>query len=104
MTSYDRPTACSKVGLVRWPAQTLRRAELAEIGVPRLLIVDNGAEPPLVHDGEDWCWVSADERDVATRLSHLHMTTRVDEAANHAISGPDHLDLLAFLAGPAGPA
>lgn len=59
------------VDLVRWPSDAVRRAELANLGVSRLLVVADGTEPPEIYDGEDWCWASSDERDVAARLAQL---------------------------------
>ncbi len=56
---------------MRWPSDVERRVELAELGVPRLLVVADGTEPPEIYDGEDWCWASSDERDVAARLAQL---------------------------------
>jgi hypothetical protein len=60
------------VVLVRWPAEDARRAELADLGVPRLLLVDNDAAPPAPADClEDWIRVPAPEHDVRTRVGAL---------------------------------
>jgi len=57
------------VTLVRWPAEQLRRERLAEEGVPRLLLVDDGEAPPQVLDLlEDWIRVPADDADIRARI------------------------------------
>jgi len=61
------------VVLVRWPAEEPRRAELREHGVPRLLLVENGAPPPRTSDDlEDWVRVPADEVDLHARVDNLN--------------------------------
>lgn len=61
-----------EVVLVRWPHETERRARLERDGVPRLLLVEDGAAPPLVEDPlEDWVRVPAQELDVRARLDTL---------------------------------
>jgi hypothetical protein len=61
------------VVLVRWPAEEPRRAELQEHGVPRLLLVENGAAPPRTADElEDWVRVPADEVDLHARVDNLN--------------------------------
>lgn len=61
-----------EVVLVRWPHETERRARLEREGVPRLLLVEDGAAPPLVDDPlEDWVRVPAQELDVRARLDTL---------------------------------
>jgi hypothetical protein len=77
------------VELVQWPSKADRRAELARLGVPRLLVVQDGAEPPEVVNDEDWCWASSDERDVAVRLDHLLQMT--SGAGSMASPGQTHL-------------
>jgi two-component system OmpR family response regulator len=43
------------VELVRWPGDPRRLARLRELGVPRILLVREGAEPPIPTDClEDW--------------------------------------------------
>jgi DNA-binding response OmpR family regulator len=59
------------VAIVHWPRDAARRADLAERGVPRLLVVDPGTPPPAVADDEDWIRAPADERDVSARLDGL---------------------------------
>ena len=58
--------------MLQWPSEAGRRKELAERGVPRLLLVDRHADPPLVLDClEDWSRIDASEADVQTRLAAL---------------------------------
>jgi len=57
--------------LVHWPREAGRRAELAALRIPRLLLVDADASPPDVDDDEDWARLPVDERDTAARLAAL---------------------------------
>lgn len=60
------------VALLRWPGEEERRRALAAGGVPRLLLVDPDAGPPVVADElEDWIRVPADEADVQARAAAL---------------------------------
>lgn len=69
--------------LVRWPLETDRRQRLGDLGVARLLLVDDGTTPPLVVDPlEDWVRVPADEAEVQARLATL--------TARAATRAPDH--------------
>ncbi|HMK12928.1 MAG TPA: winged helix-turn-helix domain-containing protein [Acidimicrobiales bacterium] len=69
------------VTLVRWPAEQLRRQRLAEEGVPRLLLVDDGEPPPQVLEAlEDWIRVPADDADIRARIWTLQ--TRFDAAGS----------------------
>lgn len=65
------PVDGQRPALVSWPDQAERRAELAEAGVPCLLVVRPGAPVPPVGPNEDWIARGADERDVAARLERL---------------------------------
>ena len=61
------------VVLVRWPAEEPRRAQLRDDGIPRLLLVENGAPPPRTTDEyEDWVRVPADEVDLHARVENLN--------------------------------
>src|SRR5262245_2658457 len=52
------------VEVVRWPADSMRLAELREASVPRLLVVADDAEPPVPVDClEDWVTAAAPERE-----------------------------------------
>jgi hypothetical protein len=62
------------VVLVRWPRENEMRDRLAAQGVPRLLLVEDGAPPPLVGDLlEDWVRVPAADQDVRARLESLSL-------------------------------
>jgi two-component system OmpR family response regulator len=59
------------VAVLHWPRDHDRRAELAGLGVPRLLLVAADAPAPEVADDEDWVRLPADERDTAARVAAL---------------------------------
>jgi hypothetical protein len=45
---------------LRWPAEAQEARRLANLGVPRLLLVQEGAEPPVrLFVGERWVALSA---------------------------------------------
>jgi DNA-binding response OmpR family regulator len=61
-----------EVALVRWPAERERLEQLRSEGRPRLLLVDDGAAPPLVADClEDWTRAPTDEIDLRARIAVL---------------------------------
>ncbi len=60
------------VVLVRWPLEEVRRATIAMEGRPRLLLVEDGARPPVGDDPlEDWVRVPASDIDVQARVATL---------------------------------
>jgi DNA-binding response OmpR family regulator len=60
------------VEVLRWPSDLDRRTALRGLGVPRLLVVSNGDEPPMVTDClEDWVASTASEREVDARRRGL---------------------------------
>lgn len=60
------------ITLIRWPAEADRLPELRDARVPRLLLVDGDAPPPVASDEfEDWVRVPAPERDLRARLEGL---------------------------------
>jgi DNA-binding response OmpR family regulator len=62
------------VEVLPWPAEGSRREELRMQGVPRLLVVADGAELPIVLDClEDWVTTSAAEREIEARRRALAM-------------------------------
>lgn len=68
------------VVLLRWPEEEPRRIELHRRGVPRLLLVGEGAPPPEAVDPlEDWIRLPADDRDVRARVATLEV--RADTTA-----------------------
>ena len=61
-----------EVVIVRWPTEDDRLTRLRSQGRPRLLLVEDGAPPPLPADDlEDWIRVPADEMDVRARADAL---------------------------------
>jgi len=57
---------------LRWPAQAAERERLAHEGVPRLLVVDRGHEPPPCWDTlEDWVRPDADAIERYVRRDRL---------------------------------
>lgn len=65
------------VVLVRWPVEAQRRERIAADGQPRLLLVEDGAEPPPGSDPlEDWLRVPAAEVDVQIRIATLAARAR----------------------------
>jgi hypothetical protein len=63
--------------VLRWPSDPDRRRQLADFGVPRLLLVDSTAPPPVCADPlEDWIRLPADERDIDARLNALRVRAR----------------------------
>jgi two-component system, OmpR family, response regulator len=58
--------------VLRWPSDQDRRRQLADLGVPRLLLVDSDASPPVCIDAlEDWIRLPSDERDIDARMHGL---------------------------------
>lgn len=73
------------VSLLRWPAEASRRDGLAEAGLPRLLLVENGEPPPGAEDClEDWIRIPAAEDDLRLRLDAL-----AARASHHVPAAPD---------------
>ena len=65
------------VVLVRWPSDDSTRVRLRDDGVPRVLLVDGDAPPPVVSDElEDWIRVPADEVDLHARVDALERRMR----------------------------
>ncbi len=60
------------VVLLRWPLEQDRRSALERDGQLRLLLLDDGEEPPVPVDClEDWIRAPADERDIRARMDGL---------------------------------
>lgn len=60
------------VTMLRWPEEAGRRSSISQSGVPRLLLVADGEDPPPVADClEDWIRVPADESEVRARVDAL---------------------------------
>ncbi|MDQ1397326.1 MAG: two-component system, OmpR family, response regulator [Acidimicrobiaceae bacterium] len=76
------------VVLVRWPLEAERRERLADAQVPRLLLIEDGGNPPEAADClEDWVHVPASEVDVRARVGglaaraarHISVAPRLDD-------------------------
>lgn len=60
------------VKLVRWPAESERRARYKAMGVMRLLVVEGGAPAPICSDiCEDWVRAPISKDDLRARLATL---------------------------------
>lgn len=60
------------VTLIRWPDEAVARNRLAVAQEPRLLLVEEGHDPPAVLDClEDWIRVPAAEEDVRARVDAI---------------------------------
>jgi hypothetical protein len=71
-TSVAAPSDRSAPVVLRWPSDPARRRELADLGIPRLLLVDSDAPPPICTDPlEDWIRLPSDERDIDARMNAL---------------------------------
>ncbi|MEZ5133476.1 MAG: hypothetical protein R2699_00030 [Acidimicrobiales bacterium] len=74
------------VALVRWPSEEDARDMLARRGRPRLLLVEDGIDPPMPGDVlEDWIRVPAPERDVAVRVETLRRRLAEDRPSGPSI-------------------
>ncbi|MFH8616442.1 helix-turn-helix domain-containing protein [Streptomyces sp. NPDC017979] len=64
--------ANNKVMFVRWPAQMDLRSRCRREGVPRLLVVEGGARPPVCIDPfEDWVRAPISKDDLEARVRAL---------------------------------
>jgi hypothetical protein len=62
----------SEVKFVRWPAQAGLRNHCRREGIPCLLVVEGGAEPPLCADPrEDWVRAPISRKDLEARVTAL---------------------------------
>jgi len=65
------------VALVPWPREDAKRERLATDGRPRLLLVEDGVQPPHVEDPlEDWVRLPAADHDVRARVDTLAARAR----------------------------
>jgi two-component system OmpR family response regulator len=72
------------VVLIRWPAESARREQLAAHQAPRLLLIEGDAVPPDADDClEDWIRVPAAELEV-----HLRLGALATRAAHHTSVAP----------------
>jgi len=82
------------ITLIRWPAEAGRLPGLRDARVPRLLLVDEGAPPPVVEDEyEDWIRVPAPEEDLRARVAGL---SRRAQAAGEGAPEIDEYGVVRF--------
>ena len=85
------------ITLIRWPAESDRLPMLREERVPRLLLVDEEAEPPVVTDElEDWVRLPAPDQDLRARLESL---SRRAEASGRRLPEIDEHGIVRFNGG-----
>lgn len=76
------------IALIRWPAEADRLPALRDDRIPRLLLVDADAAPPVAADEfEDWVRVPAPERDLRARLAGLSRRARFAGRRHPEIDG-----------------
>ena len=77
-----------EVVLVRWPSELPRRDSLAADARPRLLLVEDGAQPPISDDPlEDWVRVPASDLDVQTRIATVAARAQAAAAPRLDVDG-----------------
>lgn len=76
-TPSDGPLG-EHVVVLRWPSQATEARRLGRLGVPRLLLVEDGVEPPDVGDDlEAWLRMPADDGELGRRLRWMAGRTRM---------------------------
>jgi phosphoglycolate phosphatase-like HAD superfamily hydrolase len=81
-TESRSSTVDADVSVLRWPTEEQLRQQLAWFGLPRMLLLDPGVQPPEALDGlEDWMRVPADALDLRARS--LALQRRAAEPARH---------------------
>jgi two-component system, OmpR family, response regulator len=67
------------VAVIRWPGERARRDELARAGLPRVLLVEEGVEPPDHGEDclQDWVRMPVDPVDLDARLLAVAMRSLV---------------------------
>lgn len=74
--------------LLRWPAESDRRAELEATRIPRLLLVEPGVEPPTPADClEEWLRADAPEPDRLARITALRVRARIHVDPSPSLDG-----------------
>lgn len=67
------------VKLIRWPAEQSLREQLQTMGIPRILVIEGGCNPPTCRDAkEDWVRAPVSRADLEARMATLRTRTRVD--------------------------
>jgi hypothetical protein len=68
------PVSAGNVRIISWPTDVDALAELVQARTPRLVIVEEGSEPPLGSDCcQDWMWRTGDEREMRLRLRQVEL-------------------------------
>lgn len=71
-TGHTGPSDVRDVVILRWPDEADARTQLVIDQIPRLLLLDDGAAPPLTWDDhEDWIRPSASRAEVVSRTRRL---------------------------------
>lgn len=87
-------SAAMDVAMVRWPTENGRRERLSLTGDPRLLLVEDGEDPPPILDClEDWIRVPAPDDEVRARVDALVVRVAAHE---HSPPGLDDNGVLRF--------
>ena len=82
------PVDGGPVRILEWPREMQALEALAGGTTPRLLLVDEGSEPPVGGDCcQDWMWKTGEEREMRMRiwqlslrsLAHGHERPRIDD-------------------------
>lgn len=77
-----------EVALVRWPSEMDRLTTLRKLGVPRLLVLDRDAAPPVAVDVlEDWVRQPISETDIRARIDNLVQRAGADASTPPVIDG-----------------
>ena len=83
------PATTSSARILLWPAQRDALSELEKSGIPRLVMVEEGHDPPLSSDCcQDWMWRSGGEGEMRHRLHQLSL-----RALEHGHAHPELDDL-----------
>jgi two-component system OmpR family response regulator len=81
-----------QVKFIRWPAQADLRTRCGQERIPRLLIIEGGATPPVCHDPyEDWVRAPISRPDLEARVATLR-----NRLADHALPALDPAGQLSF--------
>ncbi|MFD5544489.1 transcriptional regulator [Streptomyces sp. NPDC127079] len=85
-------SATQDVRVLRWPVEVQELEQLRRRGVPRLLVVENGATPPVPSDSrEDWIRAPVSRDDFAARVAALRA-----RAGTHRVPVLDQDGLLRY--------
>ncbi|HEX8771904.1 MAG TPA: winged helix-turn-helix domain-containing protein [Acidimicrobiales bacterium] len=96
MFALYRPPEMDVV-LLRWPADNGHRERLSAAGEARLLLIEDGFQPPPVLDClEDWIRVPAAEEDVQARLQSLALRSQAHSPREPSAPGIDDDGVLRF--------